>query len=104
MVRDDLAANGHVIAVELFQCSAEEEACHRASLIALNLRWKSHRAVAVVAESDLHNFKLRRCPATARGTMAGCAFRCAWAGAPTRLPSSSTSRWPPPAARRQPTR
>ena len=35
-------ANGHVIAVELFQSSSDEDACHRASLIALNLTWKSH--------------------------------------------------------------
>jgi hypothetical protein len=35
-------ANGNIVAVESFQCSSDEAACHRAGLIALNLTWKSH--------------------------------------------------------------
>ena len=33
---------GRILDVEVFQCAGDEEACHRAKLIALNLTWQSH--------------------------------------------------------------
>ena len=35
-------ANGNIVAVELFQCSSDSEACHRAQLIVTNLRWGTY--------------------------------------------------------------
>jgi hypothetical protein len=35
-------AQGHILAVEVFQVSSDSEACERARLIVMNLQWSTH--------------------------------------------------------------